>query len=184
MCDNRSIPVLGFIAFSGMGKTTLLVKLIPLLREQGFRVGLIKHCHHDFEIDKPGKDSYQLRLAGANPVLVGSRHRWALMEETPGQDEPVLENLLVHFNRDKPDIILVEGFKHERFPKIEVHRPSLGKPLLYSEDPAVIAIASDDIISETVPIPVLDLNRPDQIAAFIINTMITATIGKDIGEFG
>nr|VFJ72560.1 MAG: molybdopterin-guanine dinucleotide biosynthesis protein B [Candidatus Kentron sp. FW] len=171
--------MVGFIAFSGIGKTTLLVKLIPLLREYGFRIGLIKHCHHGFEIDKPGKDSYKLRQAGANPVLIGSRHRWALMQETPNLDEPILENFLVRFDQDELDLILVEGFKHERFPKIELHRPSMGKPLLYLEDPSVIAIATDDTISEAVPIPVLDLNRPDQIAAFI-----TAIVDKDIGKFG
>nr|VFJ86691.1 MAG: molybdopterin-guanine dinucleotide biosynthesis protein B [Candidatus Kentron sp. LFY]VFJ87060.1 MAG: molybdopterin-guanine dinucleotide biosynthesis protein B [Candidatus Kentron sp. LFY]VFK15572.1 MAG: molybdopterin-guanine dinucleotide biosynthesis protein B [Candidatus Kentron sp. LFY] len=171
MRNNRRIPVVGFIAWSGTGKTTLLTRLIPLLGERGLRVGLVKHCHHDFEIDKPGKDSFELRKVGANPVLVGSRHRWALIEETPDADELTLENTLIHFQHDRPDVILVEGFKREPYPKIELHRPSMGKPFLYPEDPFVIAIATDDTISEAVPIPVLDLNRPDEIAAFIIDTL-------------
>jgi len=173
---NNRIPIVGFIAYSGTGKTTLLIKLIPLLRQRGLRVGLIKHSHHGFEIDTPGKDSFRLRKAGANPVLVASRHRWALMKETPNQDEPELGDILRRFNEDKPDLILAEGFKHEPFPKIEIHRPSMGNPLLYSGDPSVIAIATDDATSETLPIPVLDLNRPDRITTFIIDTLI----GKDI----
>nr|VFK13155.1 MAG: molybdopterin-guanine dinucleotide biosynthesis protein B [Candidatus Kentron sp. LPFa] len=172
MHNNRNIPVLGFIAFSGMGKTTLLLRLIPLLRERGLRVGLVKHCHHGFEIDKPGKDSFALRKIGANPVLVASRHRWAIMKETPGQDEPMLKDILARFDEDGPDIILVEGFRHEKFPKIELHRPGLEKPLLCLDDPFVIALATDDAISEKVSIPILDLNRPDQIVAFIMENII------------
>ncbi|MBT8419985.1 MAG: molybdopterin-guanine dinucleotide biosynthesis protein B, partial [Gammaproteobacteria bacterium] len=155
--QNRAI---GFVAPSGTGKTTLLVKLIPLLRERGFRVALIKHTHHDFDVDNPGKDSYALRLAGANPVLVGSRYRWALMKETPEQDEPALADLVARLDQDAPDLIMVEGFGHEKFPKIEIHRPSLGTPLLYPNDPSVIAIAIDEVSAEIYPIPVLDLNRP------------------------
>ena len=174
---NHHIPTLGFVAWSGMGKTTLLIRLIPLLRERGLRVGVIKHSHHDFEIDTPGKDSYEMRKAGANPVLVGSRQRWALMKETPNQEEPILTDLLSRFERDRPDLILIEGLRHERFPKIEVYRPSMGKPLLYPENPSVIAIATDNVISGTIPIPILDLNRPDRIATFILDTL-----GKDIGN--
>nr|VFJ60687.1 MAG: molybdopterin-guanine dinucleotide biosynthesis protein B [Candidatus Kentron sp. FM]VFJ75170.1 MAG: molybdopterin-guanine dinucleotide biosynthesis protein B [Candidatus Kentron sp. FM]VFK12321.1 MAG: molybdopterin-guanine dinucleotide biosynthesis protein B [Candidatus Kentron sp. FM] len=165
--------ILGLTAPSGTGKTTLLVELIPLLRERGFRVALIKHTHHDFDIDTPGKDSFRLRLAGANPVLVGSRHRWALMKETPGQDEPVLADLIARLPQEELDLILVEGFGHERFPKIEIHRPSLGKALLYPEDPSIIAIAIDGKEQGTHPIPVLDLNRPSMIADFIGNLFIS-----------
>jgi len=160
---------LGFVASSGTGKTTLLVELIPLLRQRGLRVALIKHTHHDFDMDTPGKDSFRLRQAGANPVLIGSRHRWTLMKETPGQEEPVLADLVARLEGDEPDLILVEGFRHERIPKIEVHRPSLGRPLLYPEDPSVIAIATDGVEKGTHPIPVLDLNRPGMIADFIMD---------------
>ncbi len=159
--------MIGFAAPSGTGKTTLLVRLIPLLRERGLRVALIKHTHHDFDIDTPGKDSHRLRLAGANPVLVGSRHRWALMKETPGQEEPALAELAARLDRDAPDLILVEGFGHEPFPKIELHRPSLGKPLLYPEDPTIIAIAVPGGGEAQHPIPVLDLDRPSGVAQFI-----------------
>lgn len=163
------IPLLGFVAFSGTGKTTLLVKLIPLLRAQGIKIGLIKHAHHRFDIDQPGKDSYQLRQAGASPVLIASRQRWALMTETEScQDEPSLYDLIPHLllQQDKLDLILVEGFKHEHFPKIELHRPILGRPLLFPHDTTIIAIATDTPL--TVAIPVLDLNQPQQIADFVI----------------
>ncbi len=173
MIRNARVPIVGFAAFSGTGKTTLLTRLIPFLRQRGQRVAVVKHAHHSFEIDKPGKDSHELRHAGANPVLIGSRHRWALMKETPGQDEPVLDNLLARLDQDELDLILVEGFKHEQFPKIELHRPSVGKPLLFPEDSSVIAIATDEPLPETPPIPVLDLNQPEQIAAFILDNVTT-----------
>ncbi len=169
MLKNARVTVVGLAAFSGTGKTTLLTRLIPLLRARGLRVGVVKHAHHSFEIDKRGKDSHELRQAGANPVLIGSRHRWALMMETPGQDEPVLDDLLARLDQDVLDLVLVEGFKHEEFPKIELHRPSVGKPLLYPEDPSVMAIATDGALANPAPGPILDLNRPEQIAAFIVD---------------
>ncbi len=171
MLKNARIPIVGLAAFSGTGKTTLLTRLIPLLRERGLRVGVVKHAHHSFEIDKRGKDSHELRQAGANPVLIGSRHRWALMMETPGQEEPVLDDLLTRLDQDDLDLILVEGFKHEQFPKIELHRPSFGNPLLYPDDPSVVAIATDEALSKPAPIPVLALNRPEQIVAFILDNI-------------
>ena len=171
MLRNARVPIVGFAAYSGTGKTTLLTGLIPVLRQRGQRVAVVKHAHHSFEIDKPGKDSRELRDAGANPVLIGSRHRWALMKETPGQEEPALDDLLECLHQDELDLILVEGFKHEQFPKIELHRPSVGKPLLFPEDPSVIAIATDEPLSEAPPIPVLDLNRPEQIAVFILDNI-------------
>ncbi len=174
MLENALVPIVGFAAFSGTGKTTLLTKLIPLLRERGLRVGLVKHAHHSFEIDRRGKDSHELRRAGANPVLIGSRHRWALMMETPGQDEPVLDDLLARLDQDALDLILVEGFKHEPFPKIELHRPALGKPLLYPGDGSVVAIATDSDLTEPATIPVLSLNEPGQIADFIIREILPA----------
>ena len=180
MLKNARVPVVGFAAFSGTGKTTLLTRLVPLLRESNLRVAVVKHAHHSFEIDKRGKDSHELRQAGANPVLIGSRHRWALMMETPGQDEPVLDDLLARLEQDTLDLVLVEGFKHERFPKIELHRPQVDKPLLYPDDPSIIAIATDEALPQTVPIPVLDLNRPDKIAAFIVQKIISGHRAVDM----
>ncbi len=163
------IPILGFVAYSGTGKTTLLLKIIPLLKAKGLRIGMIKHSHHKkFDIDHPGKDSYRLREAGAEQMLVASRKRWALMVEMEEEfEEPNLEQLLYHLEQEKLDLILVEGFKHERFPKIEVHRPSLERPLIFPEDKAVIAIASDEPLAITTDLPRLDMNQPEQIVVFI-----------------
>lgn len=174
MLNHAKSPILGFAAFSGTGKTTLLVKLLPLLNARGLCVALVKHAHHEFDIDHPGKDSYALRKAGANPMLIGSRNRWALMVETPGQDEPGLDDLLVHLDQSSIDLVLVEGFKHVDFPKIELHRPSLGKPLLYLTDNSIIAIAVDHALADNPAIPQLDLNAPEQIADFIIRQVIPA----------
>jgi len=162
------IPILGFVAYSGTGKTTLLLKIIPLLKAKGLRIGMIKHTHHKkFDIDHPGKDSYRLRQAGADHMLVASRKRWALMVEMDDKpEEPDLEQLLAHLDQNKLDLILVEGFKHERFPKIEVHRPSLNHPR-FRFDPSIIAIASDAPPAEPTDLPVLDMNHPEQIVAFI-----------------
>lgn len=164
-------PVLGFIAFSGTGKTTLLEQLIPLLRERGVRVALLKHTHHEFDIDKPGKDSYRLRKAGANQVMVASARRWALITEQPEErDEPQLRELLPHLDPEQFDLLLVEGFKHEHFPKIELRRKVLGKPLLYPNDSHIIAIACDTPQLQA-PVPVLDINQPEAIGDFILEWM-------------
>jgi len=162
-------PVLGFAAFSGTGKTTLLTQLVLQLKDNGLRLGLIKHAHHNFDVDQPGKDSYLLRHAGAERVLIGSRRRWALMVETPEPEEPCLQDLLDQFPAADLDLILVEGFKHERFPKIELHRSSLGKPLLHPGDESIIACASDTPHSiPATTLPQLDINHPDGIARFIL----------------
>lgn len=164
-----TVPVLGFVAFSGTGKTTLLTHLIPLLKARGIRLAVIKHTHHQFDIDTPGKDSYELRQAGAEQVMVASRRRWALMVETPQQTtDPQLEVLLPHLDNEALDLVLVEGFKHTRIPKIELHRPSLQHPLLYPDDATIIAIASDTTLSVKPPLPVLDLNKPAMVAEFIL----------------
>ncbi len=173
MLKNARIPILGFAAFSGTGKTTLLVKVLPRLKTHGLRIGMIKHAHHDFDVDKPGKDSFELRKAGASPMLIASARRWALMVETAENGDPNLDELLLNLNQDHLDLILVEGFKHVTFPKIELHRPSLGKPLIYPKDPSIIAIATDGTLSESVPIPRLDLNNPDDIAAFVLKVAVT-----------
>ena len=159
--------VLGFAAWSGTGKTTLLTRLIPVLRDHGLRVGVVKHAHHTFDVDQPGKDSYELRHAGASRVLVGSRVRWALMVERDAEDEPELAELLANMPSADLDLVLVEGFKHERFAKIELHRPSLGRPLLHPGDDSIIAVASDVALEPPPPVPQLDLNDIDALAAFI-----------------
>lgn len=165
-----STPVLGFAAYSGTGKTSLLVQLIPLLRQQGVRIGLIKHAHHNFDIDQPGKDSYELRHAGAHSMLIGSRRRWALMVETPQADEPTLATLLTHLPVTELDLILVEGFKHERFPKIELHRLAVSQTWLYPQDDSIIAVATDSWDSmPNTRIAALDINQPGLIADFIMH---------------
>lgn len=165
---NTTIPVLGFAAYSGTGKTTLLKRLIPLLKGQGLRLGLVKHAHHDFDPDIPGKDSYELRRAGAAQVLVASHRRWALVTEQEVVEEPQLQPLLERMDRERLNLILVEGFKHERFPKIELYRPALGKPLIHPRDPDVIALATDAGLPEAARLPLLDLNDPAAIADFVL----------------
>ena len=160
-------PVLGFAAFSGTGKTTLLRQLIPLLCEAGIHIGLIKHAHHEFDIDQPGKDSYELRKAGAEQVLVASSQRWALMVETPNQPEAQLDEFVSRLAQTALDLILVEGFRHVPFTKIELHRPALGHPLLCTEDNSIIAVASDAPLVLPRDLPRLDLNNPADIARFI-----------------
>jgi molybdopterin-guanine dinucleotide biosynthesis protein B len=160
-------PVLGFAAYSGTGKTTLLVQLLPLLKQKGLRIAMIKHAHHDFDIDKPGKDSYELRKAGADQMLIASDKRWALMAELSEIDEPKLEDLIARLNVEECDLVLVEGFRHEMFEKIELHRPSLNKDLIYPDDSSVIAVASDEAM-DVKTMPLLDINKPEQIADFII----------------
>jgi len=163
----HSPHILGFAARSGTGKTTLLARLIPILKHRGLKIGVIKHSHHDFEIDHPGKDSHTLRAAGASPVMIVSPHRRALITEFHPRRELDLQAQLADFPQDDLDLILVEGFRHERFAKIELHRPSLGKPPLYPEDDSIIAIASDRQLDSTDCLPRLDLNDPDAIADFI-----------------
>ncbi len=172
---SANCPLLGFAAYSGTGKTTLLEQLIPILRRQGLRIGLVKHSHHKFEVDKPGKDSYRLRMAGAEQVLLASQYRLALMIEKQRESEPRLDEILHHLDQDALDLILVEGFRHVSFPKIELHRPELNKPLLCSKDDSIIAIAHDAPLKEDVGLPRLDLNVPKEIAAYIVDRFIPKT---------
>lgn len=175
-----NVPVLGIAAYSGTGKTTLLRKMLPQLRGRGLRVAMVKHAHHSFDTDVPGKDSYELRKAGATQMLVASRHRWALVTETGDADEPRLDDLLARLDHANLDLILVEGFKAESFPKIELHRPSLGNPLLCTLDASIIAVATDAPLAVGLRIPILDLNRPEQIIEFVLQKfMLTpATSGR------
>ena len=165
--NGMAIPLIGFAAYSGTGKTTLLVRLIRIFREGGLRVGMVKHAHHNFEIDHPGKDSFELRKAGASQMYICSGTRWALMvEREPGP----LDSLQDHINRmdtNNLDLILVEGFKPAIIPKIELYRPALRKPLLFPEDSSIIAVATDSTERLRTELPVLDLNNPEAIAGFI-----------------
>ena len=166
----NELPVLGFCAHnSGVGKTTLLTQLIPALINQGLRISVVKHAHHEFDIDHQGKDSFKLRQAGAVQTMVASRQRWALMTElvrTPhAKNEPNLAHLLAQMDSNLTDLVLAEGFKHEPIPKIEVHRSALGTPLLALDDANIIAVATD--IPLAIATPQIDLNDIDAIAAFI-----------------
>jgi molybdopterin-guanine dinucleotide biosynthesis adapter protein len=157
--------IFGLAGWSGSGKTTLLTAVIPNLVARGLAVSTIKHAHHEFDIDRPGKDSWRHREAGASEVMVASARRWAIMHELRGAPEPTLDDLVARVS--PVDLLLVEGFKHHPHPKLEVHRPSLGKPLLYPDDPYVVAIASDEPIAG--PLPLLPLGDPDAVARFILD---------------
>ena len=158
------LPLLGFVAWSGTGKTTLLERLIPLLGQRGLRLGVLKHTHHHFDMDKPGKDSHRLRQAGARQVMAASDRRHALICETP-EGEPSLEALLARFDWERLDLLLVEGFKHHHFPKIELHRRALGRPLLFPGDPDIVALISDE--PEATTLPQFRFEDLDAIADFI-----------------
>ncbi|MGF1684699.1 bifunctional molybdopterin-guanine dinucleotide biosynthesis adaptor protein MobB/molybdopterin molybdotransferase MoeA [Photobacterium minamisatsumaniensis] len=161
-----SLPLLGFAAWSGTGKTTLLEAMLPKLVERGVRVAVIKHAHHNFDIDKEGKDSYRLRKAGAGQMLISSRYRRAMVTETP-EEEANLPQLIAQLDQTKLDLILVEGFKKLDFPKIELHREEVGKPWLHPEDNNIIAVAAD-ITAET-QLPQLNINDLDKITDYVVN---------------
>ena len=166
-------PILGFCAYSGTGKTTLLSQLIPILRNRGIQVGVIKHAHHNFEMDREGKDSFRFRQAGATEVMLASSRRWVLLHENSEEADPDPGELLQRMNLDHLDLVLVEGFKHHMLPKIEIHRPSLGRDMMHPDLPGIIALASDETPSDNLDIPWLDLNHPEKIAEFIIEWMKT-----------
>ena len=154
----------GFAGWSGSGKTTLIEKLIPLFVKRGLRVSLIKHAHHSFDIDYPGKDSYRHRHAGATEVLVTSSRRWVLMHELRGAQEPPFEEQLKHFS--PCDLLIVEGYKFAPIPKLEVWRAETGEALLHPNDPHIVAVASD--VKVATKLPLLDLNAHEAIAAFVL----------------
>ncbi|MCI0506349.1 MAG: molybdopterin-guanine dinucleotide biosynthesis protein MobB [Gammaproteobacteria bacterium] len=168
-----NVPIVGFAAFSGTGKTTLLTAIIPLLKQRGYRIAMVKHAHHQFDIDQPGKDSYELRKAGADQMLVASRKRWALMvENTDDTHDPSLQDLINRLDLTATDIILVEGFKAEAFPKIELHRSAVKSDFMYPADNNIIAIASDKTLDTPEHITLLNINDPVQIADFIVANII------------
>jgi molybdopterin-guanine dinucleotide biosynthesis protein B len=164
--ENRAMKVFGIAGYSGMGKTTLLARLVPALVARGLRVSMIKHSHKDIEVDRPGKDSYRLREAGCHEVLLLGSTRWALMHELRGADEPSLDYLLDRLQ--DVDLVLVEGFKHGDFPKLEVWRAEVGKPTLSPGWPGIRAIASDDAVAPADGVALLALADIDAIADFVL----------------
>ena len=157
--------IIGLAGWSGSGKTTLLAKVIPRIVARGLKVSTLKHAHHGFDVDQPGKDSHTHRMAGASEVLVSSANRWALVHELRGQAEPVLGALLTKLS--PVDLVLVEGYKSEPHPKLEVYRAAVGKPLLHPGDPAIVAIASDAPVP-AAPIPVVELDDIERITDILI----------------
>lgn len=167
--------MIGFSAFSGTGKTTLLKQVIPLLKKEGLRVAVIKHAHHHFDLDQPGKDSFELRKAGADKTIICTTTRMAVITEFPKpEDEPSLQDIVDTIDPESFDFILVEGYKHLPFPKIELHRESVGKPYLYHQDPDIIAIACDADLPDPTSIPVLDINDIEGIAGLIVERVSAA----------
>ena len=156
--------LIGLAGWSGSGKTTLLAKLIPALIARGRTVSTVKHAHHDFDIDTPGKDSHTHRLAGAQEVLVSGGRRWALMHELREEAEPTLDQLVAHLS--PADFVIVEGFKRDRHPKIEIHRQGASRSLLHPHDPHIVAMASDTP-APAAPIPVVDLDDIEAIADLV-----------------
>ena len=159
------VNIFGLAGYSGSGKTTLIEKLIPLLIQRGLRVSLIKRAHHNFDVDTPGKDSYRHRQAGCTEILVTSSQRWVLMHELRRQPEPRFAELIKHIS--PCDLLLVEGFKHEHIPKIEVFRLEVGEPLLHPNDSNIVAIASDQRLE--TKLPQFDLNDAGNIADFMLH---------------
>lgn len=176
MKHTLNIPILGFAAYSGTGKTTLLEALLPKLTETGLRIGMLKHAHHNFDVDQPGKDSHRLRKAGASQMLISSRNRFALMTETP-ESESEFDYLLTRFDEDKLDVVLVEGCKNIAFPKIELHREEVGKPWLHPNDENIIAIASDSGELDS-DLPQMNINDLEAIAQFVIQYVQEAKAPK------
>ena len=174
---NPRIPMVGFSAWSGTGKTTMLRQVIPQLKAKGLRVAVIKHAHHHFDLDRPGKDSYELRKSGADHTIICTTTRMAAITEfTSPEQEPTLEHIVTGLDTSQYDILLVEGYKHiSFFAKIELHRNAVGKPYLYPGDPTIIALACDSPPEEIPGIPVLDINNPPAIADFIYTEVYSAS---------
>lgn len=156
--------IFGFAGWSGSGKTTLVEKLIPRFVARGLRVSLIKHAHHNFDVDTPGKDSWRHRQAGASEILVTSSRRWVLMHELRGAQEPSFDEQIRRFS--PCDLLLVEGFKFAPIPKLEVWRKATGEALLHPNDPHIVAVAADTKVH--TPLPFLDLNDDAAVARFIL----------------
>lgn len=158
------MKVFGVVGWKNSGKTGLMERLVTEISARGLTVSTIKHAHHDFDVDRPGKDSHRHRVAGASEVLLSSAHRWALMHELRGAPEPGLDDLLARLS--PVDLVLVEGYKRDAHPKIEAHRAATGQPLLAPGDPTILAVASD--AAPNLAQPVFDLDATEQIADFIL----------------
>ncbi len=165
LVGDGTVKIFGLAGWSGSGKTTLMEKLVAELSRRGVRVSTVKHTHHDVDVDRPGKDSFRHREAGAVEVLITSSRRWALMHELRGEEEPPVDELTRHMTA--VDLVLIEGFKTHAHAKLEIHRPSLGKPMLWPTDPTVIAVASDEPLPG-VTLPVLPLADADAVTDFIM----------------
>ena len=157
--------IIGLAGWSGSGKTTLLARVIPRIVARGLKVSTLKHAHHAFDVDQPGKDSHTHRMAGATEVLVGSANRWALVHELRGDAEPALAALIARLS--PVDLVLIEGYKREPHPKLEVYRAAVGKPLLHPDDPAIVAVASDEPLP-AARVPVIDLDDIERVADTLI----------------
>lgn len=168
LVEQYSVKIFGLAGWSGAGKTTLLERLIDTISRRGFSVSTVKHTHHSVDIDQPGKDSFRHRQAGAVEVLVASSSRWALMHELRDAEEPSVEALIRHMTA--VDLLIIEGFKSHAHAKLEVHRPSLGKPFLYPADPTITGIASDVRLTG-LPLPVLPLDDAVGIAEFVLRAV-------------
>jgi molybdopterin-guanine dinucleotide biosynthesis protein B len=153
--------IIGLAGWSGSGKTTLITRVIPVLVQRGLKVATVKHAHHEFDIDRPGKDSWLHREAGASEVAVVSSRRWALIHELRGEPEPPLAEILAKLS--PVDLVIVEGFKRHTLPKLEVFRAAVGKPLLYPDDDCIVAIATDAPLAQA-PLPVLMLDDVESVA--------------------
>ncbi|MEQ8321919.1 MAG: molybdopterin-guanine dinucleotide biosynthesis protein B [Rhodospirillales bacterium] len=159
------MKIFGFAGWSGSGKTTLVKAVIPALTARDLKISTIKHTHHNFDIDRPGKDSYEHRAAGASEVVISGAQRWALLHENRGEPEPKIEDML---KRMSPvDLVLIEGFKSYPHAKMEVYRPEVGKPLLCADDPSIVAVATTADLDVTIPR--LDLDDVESIADFVID---------------
>lgn len=161
-----SVPLLGFAAYSGTGKTTLLEQVIPMLVEQGTRVALIKHSHHDIDLDKPGKDSFRLRKAGASQVVLAGTHRSICFHEYAQAHDSKLTEQLALLNTESVDLVLIEGYRHQSFPKIELHRKEIDKPFFFPTDPNIIALVSNVNVSHC-QLPIFDFMELTALTTFI-----------------
>jgi molybdopterin-guanine dinucleotide biosynthesis protein B len=172
--------IIGLAGWSGSGKTTLLTRVIPVLNARGLRVSTVKHAHHEFDLDVPGKDSYRHRQAGATEVLVSSVKRWAQIHELRGAPEPTLQAMLARLT--PVDLVVVEGYKRNPHPKLEVYRASVGKPLLHPDDDWIVAVASDAPVSDA-RVPVLDLDDIEKIAdVLLVESVPVERLGAEVEE--
>jgi molybdopterin-guanine dinucleotide biosynthesis protein B len=168
--------IIGLAGWSGSGKTTLITKLIPLLVARRLRVSTLKHAHHGFDLDQPGKDSFFHRAAGATEVIISSARRWAILHEL--REEPEWDLAALVKKISPVDLVLVEGFKRDKFPKLEIHRIANGKPLLHTEDPHIVAVASDSAVP-AARVPVVDLNDIELIADLLLKHAVPVEVAAE-----